>query len=192
MRSNPSLKGNEGAKVQCGVVCVRAGRSSVCRVGGAGEVSAPLSLGNMCLNTTIPRCPRETAARTAAPRPPWGERERERESYGVPNPGPNLPVGSGPSNMGSNLVRGNVCVCARPPALSASLPPSDQPTHHRDIGKLLSKARFEPEGRRARTKRERDVSLGCLTSIKCTRHACVWRGLKLMCGMSGGTYPMGS
>ena len=75
------------------------------------------------------------------------ERERERESYGVPNPGPNLPVGSGPSNMGSNLVRGDVCVCARPPALSASLPPSDQPTHLRDTGKLLSKARFEPEGR---------------------------------------------
>ena len=33
------------------------------------------------------------------------EREREREnSYGLPNPGPNLPVGSGPSNMGSNLI----------------------------------------------------------------------------------------
>ena len=86
----------------------------------------------------------EEDRRGAIPR----ERERERErSYGVPNHGPNFPVGSGPSNMGSNLVRGNVCVCARPPALSASLPPSDQPTHHRDIGKLLSKARFEPEGR---------------------------------------------
>ena len=81
MGSNPSLRGNEGAKVQCGVVCVRAGRSSVCRVGGAGEVSAPLSLGNMCLNTTIPRCPRETAAVPAAPRHHWGERERETVSW---------------------------------------------------------------------------------------------------------------
>ena len=116
------------------------------------------------------------------------ERERKKKSYGLPNPGPNLPVGSGPSNMGSNLVRGNVCVCARPPALSASLPPSDQPTHHRDIGKLLSKVRFEPEGRSSirrmlttapsepgrerERERERDVSLGCLTiwSFRVLKH----------------------
>ena len=59
----------------------------------------------------------EEDRRGAIPR----EREREREkSYGVPNPGPNLPVGSGPSNMGSNLVRGNVCVCT--PAGPVRLP----------------------------------------------------------------------
>ena len=42
MGSNPSLRGNEGAKVQCGVVCVRAGRSSVSRVGVQGRSLHPL------------------------------------------------------------------------------------------------------------------------------------------------------
>ena len=185
-------------------MCVRASPSSVCLVKTAGEVAAAPPV--VRRSDTLPQPPPENDT-CACPEVPGGDTHTERgRSYGVPNPGPNLPVGSGPSNMGSNLVRGNVCVCTRPPALSASLPPSDQPTHHRDIGKLLSKARFEPEGRSSirrvlttapsvpgrERERERDVSLGCLTSIKCTRHACVWRGLKLMCGMSGGTYPMGS